>query len=119
MARTVLALQTTVRTGLNPTYSAATVDGHAFDNSSGRVYLHVKNASASPVNVTIDVTKTTDGLVIPDLVVSVPASGERIIGPFPPLYEQVNAVLTLDKAIHVNTSAQASVTYAAIKLGSL
>lgn len=119
MARTVLAIQTTSRAGLNPTYTAATLDGHAFDNTGGKTYLHVKNAGASPINVTIDVTKTADGLAIPDLVVSVPNAEERIIGPFPELYEQVNGTLSLSKAIHVNTSAQASVTYAAIKLGSL
>lgn len=122
MARTVLSLQTTARTGTAITYSAATADGHAIDNTSERVVFHVKNGSGSPVTVTIDaIAMTDDGtLAVSDRTVSVPGGEERIIGPFPnSFYGQADVGLSLTKAVYINTSAQTSVTYAAIKLGDL
>lgn len=117
MARAALTVQTPTSAGLAATYTAATVDGHAFDNSSGKVLLHVKNAGASPTNVTIDVAKTVDGLVIPDLVVAVANATEKFIGPFnKSLYNQDIATPDIAEAVLVNTSNQTSVTYAAIKL---
>ena len=121
MARTELALQSTARTGLNPTYSAATVDGFGINNASEQVILHVKNGNAAACTVTIQTPKTIDGLALPDLTVSVPATtGDRFIGPFPKaLYNQVSVTPAIDEAVYVDFSIQASVTAAAIKLGSL
>lgn len=120
MARAALTVQTTVRTGLNQSYTAAIADGHAFDNSSKRVFLHVKNAGGGAVVVTIDCPKTVDGLAVPDLQVSVPAGEERMIGPFPEdLYSQVDSALGIDEAVHIDTDTQTGISYAAIQLGSL
>jgi hypothetical protein len=118
MARVALTLQDAVRTGLNPTFTAATVDGHGFDNSSERVILIVKNDHATtPTTVTIATPGTIDGLAITDLAVSVPATSMRIIGPFPSaVYAQNDGTLSIKKCVYVNTSSQASVTYAAVKV---
>jgi hypothetical protein len=118
MAREVLALQATSRTGLDPAYTAATADGHAFDNTSEKVIIHVKNGGAGASVLTIDIPGTVDSQTVTDKTVSVPAGGERIIGPFPrAIYNQNNIPLSLNQAIHINTDVQTSVTYAAIKLG--
>jgi hypothetical protein len=121
MAYTLLALQTTARAGITPTYGAALAAGHAFDNSGGNVILHVKNAGGSPITVTIGGTKTVDGRTLPALTVSVPAtSGDKIIGPFPKdLYNAANADTSLAEAITVDYSAVTSLTIAAFKIGSV
>jgi len=123
MARAVLTVQPTVRTGLNPSYTAAAADGHAFDNTTQRVMLHVKNSGGGAVVVTIDcVIATLDGLTIPNLQVTVPAGNERFIGPFPKdLYTQDDSAgaTGLENAVFVDTDTQTGITYAAIRLGSL
>ena len=119
MARTVLAVQPTVREGLAASYTTATVDGHAFSNAGRNVFLHVKNAGGVSTTVTIVTPGTVDGLAIPDRTVSIPAGADRFIGPFPKTYEQVDSLLDINEAVYVNAAPQASVSYAAIKLGSL
>lgn len=123
MARAELALQTTVRgTGLTPSYTAAAADGHAFDGSSERVMLHVKNSGGGAVVVTIDCVKAAlDGLTIPNLQVTVNAGAEKFIGPFPKsLYVQDDSGgdTGVEEAVFVDTDTQTGITYAAIKLGS-
>lgn len=119
MARTEITPQTSVRTGLTPTFTAAIVDGHAFDNAGERVYIHVKNTDASPVDVTIPTPKTVDGLDVEDMVVSVPATtGEKIIGPFPnDVYAQNDATLGIKKCVYIDYASTTGVTVAVIKLG--
>ena len=119
MARTALTLQTAVRgTGLNPTFEAATTDGQAVDNTSQRVYLHVKNTGGTVCNVTIPTPITIDGKTVTDLTFTVPATtGERIVGPFPhAVYCQVDAVLSLTHAVYINYDQVTGVTVAAIKV---
>lgn len=119
MARTNLTIQTTARTGLEATYTAATVDGHAFDNTGKRVFLHVKNAAGVDTTITIDNPAVVDGLNVPDKTVVVTAGEERFIGPFGESYEQASGTTpAIAKSIKVNAAPQASVTYAAIKLGA-
>lgn len=119
MAREALASQSPSSSGLNATYTSATVDGHAIDNRDGDVVIHVKNGGGVSTTVTIDVNKTTDGLTIPDKTVSVPAGGERFIGTFrESLYNQDDSGgdTGIEEAVFVNAAPQASVTYAAIKV---
>lgn len=78
MARTALTVQTPSFDGITPAYAAANVDGHSFRNS-GRTILHVKNGSVASINVTIGTPGAADGLTLPDKVVAVPASQERMI----------------------------------------
>jgi hypothetical protein len=123
MARTLVALQETVREGLEPTYAAADgTDGNSFDNDSQAVLLHVKNGGGSPIVVTIGVTPDVqyDGIVVPGKEVTIPAAEERIIGPFPrQLYSQEDEDNVLDMAVFVDYDDDTSVTVAAILLGTL
>lgn len=120
MARTVLTVQEIVRTGLNPTFTPAdATNGHSFDNTGENVFIHVKNGDASSHTVTVTTPNSVDGLALADLSVSVPASGERIIGPFPnALYGTIDTDPTpdIDPAIFVDIDVDTSVTIAAIRL---
>lgn len=117
MARAELSLQAIARTGLNATYSGAVTDGHAIDNVSHKTLIHVKNASGGSVDVTVITQNTVDGLAIADLVVAVPASEERMIGPFPhAVYCKNDTDLSITHAVWIDYSATTSVTIAALKL---
>lgn len=117
MARALLALQSLTNAGLEATYTAATVDGHAFDNRSERVFLHVKNAAGVDTTVTIETPNSYAGLALPDRTVVVTAGEERFIGPFPKfVFNQTLATPALRSGVKVNAAPQASVTYAAIKM---
>ena len=78
----VLTVQEIARTGLDPTYAAATAGGDEAPNDEIS-FLHVKNGSAGSLDVTIQTPGTVDGLAITDRTVAVPATSERMIGPFP------------------------------------
>lgn len=121
MARTELTLQTTIRTGLEPAYVAATADGEGFDNTSQRAFIHVVNAGGGGVVVSFDTPGTVDGLAIPPLDVTVPAGEERIIGPFPRnVYNQDDSAgdTGLDEAVFIDTDTQTGITIAAFLLGT-
>jgi len=109
MARTALTVQTVSRTGLNPSYTSANADGHSVASEGEKTFLHVKNASGGSINVTVQTPGTVDGLAISDLIVAVPASGERMIGPFPIGYYTTSLL--------VDFSSVTSVTVAALKVG--
>ncbi|MEU0467212.1 hypothetical protein ABZ215_24695 [Amycolatopsis sp. NPDC006131] len=79
MARTSVATQQIVKTGLAPALTAPVADGDIID--TGLVFLQVTNGGGSPVTVTVQATVEVDGLDLEDLVVSVPAAGTRLIGP--------------------------------------
>jgi hypothetical protein len=74
--------------GLVATYDAATGGGDSFEND-GRVILHAKNASVSPITVTVAAEQATTQkpgfgeLTKADAAVAVPADGEAFLGPFP------------------------------------
>lgn len=121
MAFTELTIQSTGRTGSRAiTWSAAAADGNSFDNRSHDVVLLVKNASGASVDVTIATPAGYDSLALTDLVVAVAAGAEAMIGPFPGhVYDQEDSGNSIEKAILITTSAQASVSLAAVRLGSL
>jgi hypothetical protein len=111
----VLALQEVVRTGLNPSLGAAAEAGDSFPND-GRVYLRVKNAHADQAR-TVTVASQKAASAVPqgtakaDVVVAVPGTQERWIGPFDPTaFNDANGrcVVTYDE--------HADVTVGAIKL---
>jgi len=77
MARTALAPQIVSLAGIGPTYAAANVDGHSVDVLPNRV-VHVKNASAGSITVTLPTPGTVDGLTIDDRVVTIAAAAERM-----------------------------------------
>lgn len=80
----VLTVQDVSRSGLNPSYAAADVAGDSFANN-GSTMLHVKNASAGALTVAVgsQYAPLPAGTAQSDVSVSVPAGGERMIGPFP------------------------------------
>jgi hypothetical protein len=82
------------------------------------VFLHVKNGDGSPHTATITTPNTVDGLAVSDLAVTIPAGEERIIGPFPYIYDTVDTDPDpdIDPAVFVDLDADTSVTLAAIKL---
>lgn len=109
MARTALAVQQIVRSGLTPSYSAANVDGHSIQNG-GSEFLHVKTGGTA-CNVTIVTPGTVDGQAVADRVIAIGTTSERMIGPFPPdVYNQPGAA-----DVHVDFSAVTSVTVAALR----
>ena len=119
MARTVLTVQDIVRTGLNPTFVAGdATDNHSFDNTGHNVFFYLKTTGTA-ADVTITTPNTVDGLAIADLVVTLPATGERIIGPFPKaLYDTIDRDPDpdIDPAVFVDLDSETGLTLAAIRL---
>lgn len=117
MAFTQLALQTISRTGIVPSFTAAPAGGSALDNTTGRVFLYVKNGGASPITVTIGSAKTIDGRTLAAPTVTVANAAEKIIGPFPKsLYNEVEPDTGLTEAVKIAYSAVTTVTVAALYL---
>lgn len=78
-----LSTQAVNRAGVGPTYAACAGGGDRFTPSSN-TYLHVKNGSGGALTVTVAATRVPKpNQTISNNVVSVPAAGERMIGPFP------------------------------------
>ncbi|MER6531156.1 hypothetical protein [Streptomyces sp. NPDC001508] len=106
-----LATQAIALAGLNPTYANAAAGGDKAE-CGDRNFLHVKNGSASSVTVTLTATASVRGQAVSNLTVSVPASGERMIGPLQPdLF-----LSQTDGLCAVGYSAAASVTVAALRI---
>jgi len=106
----VLTVQDVTAAGITPVYVAASADGDSFPNN-GRVMLHVKNEGTADIGVTVVSAKTCNFGFQHDIVVSVPAGGEKMIGPFSP--ERFND----DQGqVQVNYSDVTSVTVAALEI---
>jgi hypothetical protein len=75
-----LTTQAIAIAGLNPTFAAAGASGDKVACGE-RTWLHVKNGSASSITVTLAATGAVRGQTVTSPTVSVPASGERMIGP--------------------------------------
>lgn len=78
----LLTVQNISLTGLTPTFTAADSLGDEFPND-GNAFLVVKNDGASDITVTIDSQKPCSYGYDHDITVTVPAGGEKWIGPFP------------------------------------
>lgn len=110
-----LATQTIIRTGLAPTYAAATGGGDAMACGSG-MFLHIKNASGGALTVTIAIPAGASGYpnaAYTSTAVSVPATtGDRMIGP---IRSELYADPTTGLAT-ITYSGVTSLTVAAINL---
>lgn len=107
----VLSTQVVALSGLAPTYAAAAGGGDRAE-CGDRTFLHVKNGADSPVTVTLDATAAVRGQSVADVTVSVPASGERMIGPLlPDLFQSPT-----DNLCGISYSAVATVTVAALRI---
>lgn len=76
MARTALAEQNIVDTGLIPAYTAANVAGHS---CSPGTFLHVKNGSGASINVTVQTGKEVEARAVADDVIAIAAGAEKMI----------------------------------------
>lgn len=111
MARQTMTVQQISRSGLTPSYDAAHVDGHAFENDGLRTFLHIKNDGVGATIATITTPKTVDDLAVADRTVTIALGAEKMIGPFP-----VNTYNQDDNTVYVDFDTLTSVTLAAIKL---
>ncbi len=102
-----IAITSLSQAGAAPTFVAAAGGGDAMPSNTGREFLHVKNGDASPITVTINSIKACDQGFDHNLVVTVPATGERIIGPFP--------VSRFTTTVGITYSAVTTVTVAAFR----
>ena len=113
----LLTLQDVAPAGLNPTFAAVNASDTVKISTAQRAFLHVKNNhSSNATNVTITAQKTAatvsgvGNVTIGNLVVSVPANSERIIGPFTEAYMDTDGIVT------IGYSATTTVVAAAINL---
>jgi hypothetical protein len=101
--------ETVALTGLAATYHPADAAGDTVPVGD-HVHLHVKNGSTAAATATITTPGTVSGLAISDLAVSVPAGGDRFIGPLRrDLFAGAGGVAS------VAWSATASVTFAVLR----
>lgn len=85
MAASQLTVSQIAATGINPSgFAAANADGNYFSNDD-RTYLHAKNNSAGELRVVCSAVRTSGSIpgygyvTIPDISVTVAASGEMVI----------------------------------------
>ncbi|MGK4583483.1 hypothetical protein [Kitasatospora sp. HPMI-4] len=107
-----LPTQVIALAGLTPAYAAAGASGDKVAMSGDRTFLHVKNGSASPITVTLTATGAVRGQTVTSPTVTIPASGERMIGP---LTADLLAGAA-DGLAAIAYSAAASVTVAALRI---
>jgi len=105
-----LAVQTMTTAGLSVSYVAADSTGDSFVNN-GKTFIHVKNGGGSSIDVTVNSVTPCDQGFDHNAIVAVPASGEKMIGPF--LQTRFNSC---DGKTSVTYSAVTSVTVAAVSL---
>lgn len=77
-----LTVQNASLNGLDPDFENAAAGGDTFEND-GSTVLHVKNGGGASIDVTVNSETKCNFGFDHDVTVSVPAGGERIIGPFP------------------------------------
>lgn len=105
-----LNVQVISLSGLGPAFVAADAEGDAFLNS-GRELVHVKNGGGSSVTVTINSVAACNQGFDHNPAIEVPASEERLIGPFPKARFNDSA-----EKVQVAYSGVTSVTVAAVRL---
>lgn len=104
------AAQPITRAGVTPTLNAA-ASGDTCDVGDN-VFLDVRNGSGSAITLTVTAVGGEGGLTLSNLVVSVPATGEKLIGPIDPeLFENAS-----DGKAHLAWSATTTVTFAVLAL---
>lgn len=115
MAYTDLTTQIISKSGIVPTYAAATLtDGDKFRNT-GKEFVHVVNAGGSPCLVTLVTPAQISGLDIEDKVVTVAAGTDQMLGTFEPgLYNQAAGATDAGKT-YVTYDQVTSVTVAVIR----
>jgi len=104
-----LTVQVIALTGLKATYAGCTEAGDAVVND-GRIFLHFVNGATEAI-VTVDSVRPCDQGSDHDVVVTVPANEEKMIGPFnKDRFNDANAKL------QITYSNVTTITVAAIRL---
>jgi hypothetical protein len=106
----ILTSQHVTQAGLAPSYATAAGGGDKFAPGNN-VFVHVKNGGGSPVDVTFDSKTPSNYGTDENLVVSVPASGERMVGPF-----SAGRFAGTDGLVDVSYSGVTSVTVAVVRV---
>jgi hypothetical protein len=106
-----LLTQVVSASGLAPTYAAASGGGDTY-SPGDHVFAHIKNGGGASSTATFTTPGLVDGLAIADLTVSVPASGERMIGPLP-----ARTFSKSDGQADITCSPTTSVTIAIVRVG--
>jgi hypothetical protein len=109
MPRDVPAVQPLTSAGLLATYTAPTANNDQIANN-GRRFLHVKNGSGAPINVTENIGGLVDGQAATARVVAIAAAAEKFFGPWPASVNQS------DGNVYIDYSAFASVTRAVLEM---
>ncbi|MBM9621029.1 hypothetical protein [Streptomyces zhihengii] len=107
----ILTAQAVSLAGINPTYANAASGGDKV-SPGDRTFLHVKNGAGAPVTLTLTTTADVRGQAVANVTVSVPASGERMIGP---LSRDLFASPS-DGLVAIGYSSNTSVTLAALRI---
>lgn len=106
MAETPIVIQEISRSGLEETYVAAAQDiynnGMSFPNS-GKEFIRIKQGVGARVLTIVNPT-TVDGLPVADRAVTIPASKNYMIGPFPKSYNDADGLIHLTFDALTNTS---------------
>jgi hypothetical protein len=110
MARAVPTVSRATKAGTAYALAAAPVDGDALPPNA---VLHVKNGAGAPITLTVVTPSTVDGLAIGDFTATVPAGGERLVGPFPEAHFRQTSGATKG-LVHIDYSSVTSVTRAVI-----
>lgn len=106
-----LAVQDVTRTGLSPAYAAASAGGDTVIPGQD-TFIHVKNGGAGATNVTVNSRQLCNQGFDHDLVVAVPAGGERMIGPITDRFKDT------DGLADITYDVVTTVTIAALKIAS-
>jgi len=78
---TTITKQAISRSGLVATYEAA-ASTMEYAVSGENAIIHIKNANAATLTLTITTSKTIDGLAVADRTVTILTTEEHFIGPF-------------------------------------
>lgn len=112
MARTLVAPQAAGPAGTKIAYTAPVIDGDAVPPGCRVI---VRNGSAAPVDVTVVTGGSANGYAIADVgPTSIPAGEDWVFGPFTPRDVFVQPSGAEAGRVHINYSAVASVTRAAV-----
>lgn len=101
----LLTVQNIAKTGLEPTYGAASTADTFLNN--GRTFIHIKNGDASSHTITVDSLVNCNQGVDHNVAVAVPAGEERMIGVFEPSrFNNAQGIVsyTLDDATSVTVA---------------
>lgn len=105
-----LATQSPSPSGTAPTYAAASAGGDSVESGED-VFVHVKNSDIAAHTMTVESPTPCNQGSTHNLVVAVPAGGERIVGPLPtPRFAQAST-----GRVNLTYDAVTGMTVAAIR----